>query len=97
MSTEAQAFIESFRALPQATQREVEVEILNSVAKRNLGNQQHAEENPQVSEGVEKANSLEAEQWVRSFRAWADSHKLRNPNVDCSRESIYEGRSGSVV
>ncbi len=32
-----------------------------------------------------------AEEWVARFTAWVDSHISRNPNMDDSRESIYDG------
>jgi hypothetical protein len=33
----------------------------------------------------------EADPWLRSFRAWVDSHKPLSHVVDDSRESIYTG------
>lgn len=30
------------------------------------------------------------DEWVAELRAWAASRKSRNPNVDDSRESIYD-------
>ena len=31
-------------------------------------------------------------EWLRQFDAWVGELKSRNPNVDDSRDSIYEGR-----
>ncbi len=31
-----------------------------------------------------------AEEWAADFRAWCDSRPSRNPNVDDSRESMYD-------
>jgi len=33
-----------------------------------------------------------AEEWIARFRAWVESHAVRNVTIDDSRESIYEGR-----
>ena len=41
---------------------------------------------------ADDAQLLPPEEWVREFRKWARSHKPRNPHLDDSRESIYEGR-----
>lgn len=43
------------------------------------------------SEEPEKSPSqLDYEEWHARFRRWVDSHQSRNPNVDDSRESIYD-------
>ena len=31
-----------------------------------------------------------AAEWAADFRAWCDSHVSRNPNMDDSRESMYD-------
>jgi hypothetical protein len=31
-----------------------------------------------------------AEEWIARFQAWIDSQPSRNPNVDDSRDSIYD-------
>lgn len=49
------------------------------------------EENSE-SAAAESSSLLPPEEWIREFTAWARSHRPRNPNVDDSRESIYEGR-----
>ena len=39
--------------------------------------------------------TLTAEEWIREFRAWADSHERDRPLLSdyaVSREGIYEGR-----
>lgn len=38
-----------------------------------------------------KPSTETTEERVARFLAWVDSHESRNPNVDDSRESIYEG------
>lgn len=41
---------------------------------------------------ADDAGILPPDEWVREFRKWARSHKTRSPNLDDSRETIYEGR-----
>jgi hypothetical protein len=33
-----------------------------------------------------------AEVWIKRFRAWVDSHPVRNIEIDDSREAIYGDR-----
>jgi hypothetical protein len=37
-------------------------------------------------------SQLPPEEWVKWFRAWAESHPKRDIEIDDSRETIYEGR-----
>jgi hypothetical protein len=32
------------------------------------------------------------EEWLKAFHEWAESHRRLDKPLDCSRESIYEGR-----
>jgi hypothetical protein len=43
-----------------------------------------------LAERTEDAEELSDEQWRSEFRQWLASHRSRNPQLDDSRESIYD-------
>lgn len=38
------------------------------------------------------SQTLSADEWLSSFRAWSRKSRKGNPNLDDSRESIYDDR-----
>ncbi|MCC7420388.1 MAG: hypothetical protein IT428_08915 [Planctomycetaceae bacterium] len=48
------------------------------------------EDQLQGDEGTAAWHDLPYHQWRENFRAWLSSQQSRNPNVDDSRESIYD-------
>ena len=85
MSTDAENLLASIDALPLEVQREVEVEILDRIAKRGSAAEM-------VSRCGIDTKTLPPDEWVASLRAWVSGRTVRNLDVDTSRESIYEGR-----
>lgn len=76
MSEEALELLAKYEALPAKEQEEIVAAI---AFPKNLGE-------------TSADNLASTDEWIASFERWADSHESRNPSVDCSRESIYEGR-----
>ncbi|WP_442484942.1 hypothetical protein [Aeoliella sp. SH292] len=80
MSTEAQNLIANFQALPLAEQQYVAEAIIR---------QSH---DSVADEDLTTGEPLTSEELIKRFHAWAYSHPaIRNPNLDDSREAMYEG------
>lgn len=77
------------RAIKQAEAHGVSVEeFLEAVIEKNLNGE----------EGNSFAETATAEEWMREFQAWADSHDyITAPPADDSRESIYREREDSQL
>jgi hypothetical protein len=44
------------------------------------------------SNGSTTSESLSPDEWIEQFHQWSRRPRIGNPNVDDSRDSIYEGR-----
>lgn len=96
MSTNAQSLIASFDSLSPDEQREVAAEIVRRAPQPEAHPVESGESAapcpvaPSAEE--EETDILPPDEWVKRFRAWARSHpSIRNPNLDDSREAMYEG------
>jgi hypothetical protein len=86
MSIESQNLLANFDSLPAADQRWVAAEIARRVdATAEAGGEELGGKNRTP------AYKLGTEEWIKRFHAWASRQKLRNPNLDDSREAMYEG------
>lgn len=80
MSTEAQNLLANYQALPPADQQFVAAAI-NRQADDSI-----------ADEDLSPGEQLATEELIKRFHAWAYSHPaIRNPNLDDSREAMYEG------
>lgn len=100
MSTDALNLLASFAALPSADQQAVAAEIARLAVPS--GNDASADVNTDQRQGavvdpsaIEETSSDDGEllpydQWIVELRKWGRSHTIHNPNLDVSRESIYD-------
>ena len=47
---------------------------------------------PLAANGSATRESLPPDEWIEEFHKWSRRPRTRNPRMDDSRESIYEGR-----
>jgi hypothetical protein len=88
MSTDASIVLSNFASLPFADQQIVAAEI----ARLAGGLRSNESTEISVDQPVEPEvdGLLPYEQWIVEFRKWGRSHTKHNPNVDASRDSIYD-------
>lgn len=86
MSAESQHILASFEALPLADQQFVAAEIAERISNATRS------EPVGVDGGDDETLSeQEIEARLARLHEWISKQKPRNPNLDDSRESIYEG------
>ncbi len=99
MSTDAMSLLTSFAALPSADQQAVAAAIVRlaapsgnkSTADVNAGQLQgESIEGSDLAETNNDDELLPYDQWIVELRKWGRSHTIHNPNLDVSRESIYD-------
>lgn len=88
MSTDAQNLLASFDALP-ADEKQV---VAAAIAAKCAGSDVQRAGDSATSSDEAAEPRLTGQAWAVEFQKWARSHDNYNPNVDTSRESIYEGR-----
>jgi len=98
MSTDSQNILSNFNALPEFEQREVAAEILRRASQWDNG----PLTDKQLAQGADElfveldqrgeGDLLPPDEWIAEFHRWTRSHTIHNPNLDVSRESIYDGR-----
>ncbi len=98
MSADALSLLSSFDALPAGEQCQFAAQVIRRIASAEppplSGDDlaQAADELLVAMERSEEGNLLPYEEWAKKFREFTRSQPLiRNPNLDDSRESIYEG------